>query len=445
MKTLSNSIPSFVLILFYAFNGHFFPQGVSTSNELLPAIEIHGKIVNTANPPAPLCTRNDLGIVTLKWVQGQIIHRARDANRGLYEIRGVITPKGDYLIMFPDGGHYGHAGQTGAGKVNDILAFRSKDKGQTWAGPTVAFDIDYNQHGFIPLIPKRSERIYAFGTQPIWDMYEPQKPGKSENAPIGYRYSDDDGYHWSEVRIIRPQNDPNYRGMSVMRMCETDAGTWILGSHEGDWSFKPLMTRLYMLRSKDRGKTWELLPGQRHGGWHAPGFNRMDEGRPINLGDGRVMFMARTPEGHLWASWSKDDGKTWSDPKPTPLVHPDAPPMLFHLSDGKTLIAFHHNRSRIQTADLAGNSKQHLDRSEIWFALSNDEGHTWTEPQFVFATALKEFFNNPWRDYNTSYLDVLIDNGKIHLFCPHRWERVLYLSFDEEDLSKFPTQSTLAE
>ena len=28
-----------------------------------------------------------------------------------------------------------------------------------------------------------------------------------------------------------------------------------------------------------------------------------------------------------------DDGRNWSYPAPTPLVHPDAPPMLFKLSD----------------------------------------------------------------------------------------------------------------
>jgi len=33
-----------------------------------------------------------------------------------------------------------------------------------------------------------------------------------------------------------------------------------------------------------------------------------------------------------------------STTRPTPLVHPDAPPMLFHLADGKTLAAFHRNR-----------------------------------------------------------------------------------------------------
>jgi hypothetical protein len=93
----------------------------------------------------------------------------------------------------------------------------------------------------------------------------------------------------------------------------------------------------------------------------------------------------------------------------------------------------------VQSADLAGNRKQHYDRSEIWFATSTDGGHTWSGPRFVFATAIKEFFGNIWRDYNTSYLDVFTDNGILHIFCPHRWERVLYLQLKEKDLMKCPT------
>ena len=383
----------------------------------------------------------ELGLMLHNNIEGQVVHR--NFVGGLYETRATITPAGDYLLMFPDGGHYGGAGKSGK-KVNDLVAYRSKDKGKTWEGPTVAFNIDYNQHGFIPLIPTGTKRIYAFGTQPVWGMYEPQKPGLQENAPIGYRYSDDDGYTWSGVRIIRPTNDPEYRGMSVMRMCETDAGTWILGTHEGDWSYKPLLTRQYLLRSEDQGKKWELLPGIRHGGWHAACFNRMDEGRPINLGNGKVFLMTRTPEGHLWGAWSNDDGKTWTYPKPTTLVHPDAPPMLFKLSDNKTLIAFHHNLSRIQTADLTNGAQQH-DRAELWFSTSTDEGHTWSEPRFLLVTALKPAFGNPWRDYNVSYCDMFTDDGLIHLFMPHRWSRALHLTFRESDLEKFPTKKELMQ
>jgi len=408
------------------------------SNEILSdTILVQGKVVTRNSVPEGFRFDGDLGLMVHKNISGKVIHRNYEG--GLFETRATITPKGDYLLMFPDGGHYGGK----VSKVNNMLVYRSKDRGLTWVGPTVAYDIDYNQHGFIPLIPKGSNRIYSFGTQPVWGMWDPKKPGLAENAPIGYRYSDDDGYTWSEVRIISPKNDPDFRGMSVMRMTETDAGTWILGTHEGDWSYKPLMTRQYVLRSEDQGKSWELLPGRSHGGWQAECYNRMDEGRPINLGGGKVFLMTRTPEGHLWGAWSDDDGKTWTYPKPTSLIHPDAPPMLFELSDGKTLIAFHHNQSRIKTSDLSGNREQHRDRAELWFATSADGGHSWSEPRFLLVTALKPIFNNLWKDYSVSYCDVIPDKGNIHIFMPHRWSRVVHLTFKESDLSKFPTKSEL--
>lgn len=229
-----------------------------------------------------------------------------------------------------------------------------------------------------------------------------------------------------------------------MRMTETDQGTWLLGTHEADWSKKPLQTHLYLLRSTDRGMTWSLLPGSRPHGWQAPGFGRMDEGRPISLGGGRVLFMMRTPAGHLWASRSEDDGLTWTEPQPTPLVHPDAPPMLFMLSDGKTLIAFHHNRSHSKSSALASNNKAMMaDRSELWFSTSPDRGLTWGEPRFVLVNILGETLENHWRNYNCSYVDAFTDQGDLHLFIPHRWQRVLHLQISEKDLGRFPSASEL--
>ena len=394
-------------------------------------VVIAGTPMNTAALPRGLVLRSDLGIITVPQIDGQIIAHARNRKGGLYETRATITPNGDFLLLYPDGGHYG---STGA-KVNDMLVWRSADKGKTWTGPKIAFDIDYNQHGFIPLTPHNSRRIYAFGTQPIPGMYT-REHGLQENAPIGFRYSDDDGHTWSEVRIIRPINDPDFRGMSVTRMTETDSGVWLLGAHTGDWSFKSVITRQYILRSEDQGKTWKVLPGPRNKGWATDEYGRMEEGRPISLGGGKVLLMTRTGEGHLWALRSNDDGKTWSDPKSTSLVHPNAPPMVFHLADGKTLIAFTHNNP---------GAKFGADRAEIWFATSTDGGETWSEPRFMFANALGEDFGNPWRDDTCSYLDMIEDRGVIHLFVPHRWERVLYLKLRESDLASLPVKAGLRQ
>jgi Neuraminidase (sialidase) len=326
-----------------------------------------------------------------------------------------------------------------------MLEYRSSDHGRTWTGPTIAFDIDYNQHGFVPLIPKGSKRIYAFGTQPIWGLYTRER-GLQENAPIGYRYSDDNGLHWSEVRLIRPVNDPDYKGMSVMRMTETDNGAWLLGTHEADWSYKPLLSRGYVLRSTDQGKTWELLPGPRHGGWYEKTFNRMDELRPISLSGPKVLMLARTPEGHLWELRSEDDGETWSAPARTTIVQPDAPPMVFKVSGNKTLICLHHNRYHGQRYNgLSAKDPAMADRSEVWFSTSTDDGRTWSEPRFIFANALEPSLGTPFRDYNCSYIDMVEENGEVHLFVPHRWERVLHLRFREVDLKTFPTASEIGQ
>ncbi|MHC4562985.1 MAG: sialidase family protein [Planctomycetota bacterium] len=407
---------------------------------LAPEITVGGIAIRPEQAPRHLQTLRDLGIVCADGISGQIIHRARWPEQGLYEARATRTPRGDYLVMFPDGGHYGQSDA----KVNDMLAYRSSDNGQTWQGPTIAFDIDYDQHGFVPLIPRGTEQIYAFGTQPIPGLYT-RENGLHENTPIGYRFSEDDGHTWSDVHLIRPENDPDFKGMSVMRMCETDAGTWLIGSHEADWSYNPLMTRQYLLRSEDRGQSWQLLPARRHGGWCVMDYGRMDEGRPITLGNGEVYCMFRTPAGRLWQSRSCDDGTTWSDPQPTPLVHPDAPPMLFMLSDGKTLAAFHHNRYSAASDfdDLGDTLVTFLDRAEIWVSLSRDHGHTWGPPRFVLANALVPTFDKAFRNYQCSYLDMFTDAGNVHLFVPHRWERVLHLRLPEEHLRMLPRREEL--
>ena len=422
--------------------GAFFPpRSFSQSESSQSQSLVHKLQLGVKNPiafsmehlPNELIADPTLGIVRHNNLRGDVLHVAKANVRGLFETRAVRTPKGDILLMFPEGNHYA----AGAGKVNDMLSYRSKDNGRTWQGPTTAFDIDYSQHGFIPLIPKGSNRIYAFGTQPIPSEYSRTK-GKHENTPIGFRWSDDDGHTWSSVQLIRPLNDPEFLGMSVTRMCETDTGTWLLGSHAADWSKKPLTTRQYILRSDDRGQTWRLLPGSRPQGWQTPEFERMDEGRPISLGSGEVLFVARTPTGRIWQSRSLDDGKSWQDPTATSLVHPDAPPMIFHLSDKKTLIMFHHNRHlESEYEGLNGKMDGMKDRSEIWISLSKDGGRHWTEPQFLFANAtVPDPAKNGWFNHNTSYMDAIIDDGTIHLFCPHLWNRVLYLRIEEKNLEQ---------
>ncbi len=432
MKTLKLPITVLTLVFTCALCGR------AAALEPLPLAE-EVKIGKAVYPleklPEGLVVRDELGIVAVAVVDGQVVHRTKTR---ILETRATITPKGDYLLMFPEGDHYA---KSKGEKMNDMLAYRSSDQGKTWEGPSIAFDIPYSQHGFIPFTPKGSDRIYAFGTQPIPGKWT-WEDGQRENAPIGYRWSDDDGHTWSEVKLIEPVNDPGYRGMSVMRMTETKQGTWLIGSHMADWSEKPFWTKQYLLRSEDQGETWTLLPDKRPNGWFAKGFDRMDEGRPLALESGRVLFMTRTPQGHLFTAWSEDDGKTWTEPAPSTLVHPDAPPMLFPLSDGKTLAAFHHNKvPNRDPGDLGAHSENMRVRSELWVSFSTNEGHTWTEPHFLLANAVQPLHEIGAFNYQCSYLDAFIDGGVMHLFLPHRWQQVLHLTIEESALKGLPTET----
>ena len=392
--------------------------------------------------PSQLVLRPQLGLVTADSVNGTIVHSSISS---LYETRAEKMPNGDYLLMFPDGGHYN--GKTT--KVNDLVAYRSRNQGRTWEGPTVPIAIDYNLHGFITLRPKGTDRVYCFGTQPIWETYLPTSHTESENAPIGFRWSDDNGYTWSDVSLIRPENDPEFRGMSVVRMCETESGVWLIGAHAADWSERPLRTRQYILRSADQGKTWRVYPDARPGGWQAPGFARMDETSLVSLGGEEVLGFSRTPEGHLWTIRSLDGGLTWEGPKPTPLEHPDAPAMVFLLSDRKTVMVLHHNRSSTKHLPMKERqdlSKQHpgmKDRAQVWISLSHDGGRTWDEPRFLLSNALRSFESNLFIDSQCSYLDVLIDKGVVHFFLPHRWRRVVHLTMAESELRNLPREADL--
>jgi hypothetical protein len=419
-------------------------------NVLGDSVEIATKLFPLDALPAGLHLLRAPGLVASTLIAGRVLHEALTDDRpsrgvGVWDVASAITPGGDYLVMFPEGGFY--AGATT--KVNRMTALRSSDGGATWSDPFEAYPVDYNEHGFIPLIPRGTKRLYSFATQPVWSGYDPTVKHSVEDTPIGFRWSDDDGRTWSAVKLIRPENDPEFKGIARTRMCETEKGVWLLGAHTGDWSRKPLVTWQYILRSVDQGETWRLLPGPRPGGWQCSGFGRMDETRLLSLGGERVLALSRTPEGHLWSFRSDDGGLTWSKPAATPLVHPDAPAMLYPLSDGKTLMALHHNRA--STAALPMSERAHLsaghpgmrDRAQIWISLSTDEGRSWEPPRFAFCNALAPNEESLFKNHQCSYTDALVDRGRVHLFVPHRWRRVLQLTLAESDLRRLPTAGEL--
>ena len=100
--------------------------------------------------------------------------------------------------------------------------------------------------------------------------------------------------------------------------------------------------RAFVVRSADDGRTWRYLSTVAVPSPEVvddtEGFN---EWSLVRLADGRLLGIVRT--GHytpLMATWSSDNGKSWSEPVPAPGIGPGCDPYLLALSDGRLALAY---------------------------------------------------------------------------------------------------------
>jgi len=399
---------------------------------LLCHVDIQGFRFDLANPPHGCMLDPDLGILKHERLGVHRLHAWDPPLDASFHPRGVITPAGDYLVVFSAGrGHLWHSPRFEDQKSNDLVMYRSSDGGETWMGPHLPFQCPYAHNSSVPFVPRGSARIYLFSTEanPEW--------GGWPDGGIAMRYSDDDGWNWSEPERIEPINAPGYRGHSHMQMTETDHGTWLLGTYRTKCLTRPegREDRQYLLRSTDQGQSWELLPGTEPEGWFIPEHGYMIEGRPLSLGGDDVLFWGRAPGGHSWEFKSHDDGKTWSGPTPVKLVHPDAPPMMWRLPDGR-LFSLIHNRY-----DPDRPKHAHNQRTELWFAISSDNAYTWSEPRFLLANAAEAggCLDTPM----VSYCGLIASRENLHVFVDWQNRQVLHATVQLDDLDIFPRRDAM--
>src|SRR5207302_1572946 len=154
--------------------------------------------IEAARPPEGYRHHPTHGLILHESQRAVLLHAWPPDRDFCGEARGVRAPNGDYIVMFPAGSrHYGHHKT----KTNDMALYRSGDRGKPWSGPEIPWTAPYNQHAFAGLAPRGSKEIYAFGTEPRFDVFDGE-----ENAPIGWRKSADNGRTWSVVELIHPVN-----------------------------------------------------------------------------------------------------------------------------------------------------------------------------------------------------------------------------------------------
>jgi len=132
----------------------------------LGTIIVGGLAIHPASPPKQFHNYPDLGIIVNRGMSASRIWAHQPPEQWCNAPGWIKTPGGDYLLMFAMGrGDYHNTLQ----KRDDMVAFRSSDQGKTWTGPKVAWNIPYNQHCFVPLVPRgvrfEEEMLYDLPTR----------------------------------------------------------------------------------------------------------------------------------------------------------------------------------------------------------------------------------------------------------------------------------------
>lgn len=161
--------------------------------------------------------------------------------------------------------------------------------------------------------------------------------------PARLAVSEDDGSTWSE---LEPVGD--WGGIVVMGFCEpvrTGAGHYLAMFHddgryiaEGSQQSKPITFTLYAVRSTDGGLTWSEPETVWSGSdihLCEPGFIRSPDGSEIAV---LLRENARRRNSHV--IFSRDEGKSWTDPVPLPGSLTGDRHTAKYLPDGRLFVSF---------------------------------------------------------------------------------------------------------
>ena len=124
---------------------------------------------------------------------------------------------------------------------------------------------------------------------------------------------------------------------------ELSDGSLLCGAstEDGGWA-------VHMERAIDRVSRWEKTPNLR-------ALDGLQAIQPaiFRHGNGNFQILCRTKQGYLAESWSKDDGRSWSELRPTSLPTPNGAIDGLRLSDGRFLLVYNDSATDRGTLSVA--------------------------------------------------------------------------------------------
>jgi hypothetical protein len=341
----------------------------------------------------------------------------------------VITEDGGWLCVLTTG--VGREGQSG----QHIVSTRSTDLGRTWSKLVDIEPANGPEASWVMPVITPAGRVYVFYTynkdniRDSRSLLESNRPRVDTFGAYAYKFSDDGGRTWSGQRYYIPMRPLRIESKNPLGPSQPlfwgigepiiDRGDVFFGaakiSHFGHGFMAEDRGVIFhspnLLKENDPARhKWVTLPDGVEG--LAPVKGPIaDEHNIVALSDGSLFVMARTVEGHPVHYYSRDRGKTWTNPAYATYTpggrkfrHPRACPRLWKAANGRFLFWFHNNGHKWYAQEEAATS-----RNVAWLAGGreiNGQIH-WTQPEIVrYVDALTE---------GCSYPDLVEQNGRYYI------------------------------
>ncbi|MGW8248396.1 MAG: sialidase family protein [Acidiferrobacterales bacterium] len=233
----------------------------------------------------------------------------------------------------------------------------------------------------------------------LWLFYVTVSAGGWSGSSINYQVSADNGKNWSSSR--RLVTSPFFNVSTLVRGAP-------LVRADGTLSI-PVYHELL-------GKFSEVLRIDKNG--EVLSKRRVSHGRQsfqpavAALTERQAVMLARSAsksDRHIFISFTKDAGKTWSAPAPTTLPNPDAGIALATGTDNSLLVVYNDSQT---------------DRSNLALAVSHDLGKTWKRIYYFE----QEKDQHHGEEY--SYPTLVRSGNEYHLVYTWKRQGIRYVSFN---------------
>ena len=226
-----------------------------------------------------------------------------------------------------------------------------------------------------------------------------------------YRTSSDGGKTWSD-KIDMPSKD--FLGPIKNKPVLLSNGTLLLpSSTEGNgW-------HLRMESTPDFGKTWVM------GDTISRGKQKINAIQPSILfhKDGRIQAIGRTKNRAIFSTFSKDNGKTWSDVELIGLPNNNSGTDAVTLKNGKHLLVYNHV--------LPPGTEAKGPRTPLNVSISDDGIH-WKAALVLEDSKISQY----------SYPSMIQSkDGMVHIVYTWRREKLKYVKIDPSKLKAIPIKN----